>query len=367
MVCDKMREEDREFIKGFNQKAAQLRVPVSGSIDLTHRCNLRCVHCYLGDHKGQGGLAGLETGTARTLSLIDEITEAGCLFLLITGGEPLLRKDFAEIYRHAKMNGLVVTLFTNGTLITDEVLALFDDLPPRMVEISLYGATAATYERITGVEGSFERCMVGIQGLLGQGLDLRLKTILMTLNRHEFNDIEKIAQDLGVKFRFDAAIFPCADGSKYPLDLRVTPKDAVEKEFSDSERARGWLEYFRSSRPQQSGDQLYHCGAGLTGFHINPYGKLLPCLMANNLQYDLLDGDFLTGWRDVIAGIRERKAGAAYPCGRCEKRHLCGFCPAFHRLENGAEDVCSEYLCALGDQRFELLKKVNIQGVHHAT
>lgn len=356
-----------EFIREFNHKSARLRVPISGSIDLTHRCNLKCAHCYLRTHTVRSGKTVRETGTAKMLSLLDEIKEAGCLFLLITGGEPLLREDFAEIYRHAKMNGLLVTLFTNGTLITDEVLSVFADLPPRFVEISLYGATAGTYESITGVEGSFARCMSGIHRLLEHGFDVRLKTILMTLNRDEFHDIEKIAGDLGVKFRFDAAIFPCADGSRYPMDLRVSPEEAVEKEFSDSKRAHGWIEYFQRSRSQPSSGKLYNCGAGLTGFHINPHGKLQPCLMAGHLQYDLLDGAFLTGWRDVLSGLREQKTGITYACNTCEKRHLCGFCPAFHRLENGSEEAVSEYLCAMGHQRFELIKKVNSQEVQYAT
>jgi len=360
-----MCENDIEFIRRFSQKSAQFRVPLSGSIDLTHRCNLRCVHCFLGDHADQSRVSCREMNTGKILSLIDEITEAGCLFLLITGGEPLLRKDFAAIYRHTKMNGLLVTLFTNGTLITDEILALFDDLPPHFVEISLYGATSHTYERISGVEGSFERCMTGIQRLLDHGFDTRIKTVLMTLNRHEFSDIENIAKALGVRFRFDAAIFPCTDGRKYPLDLRVSPEDAVEMEFSDSERARGWLEYFLKYQLQPSFNKLYSCGAGITGFHIDPYGKLQPCLMANHFQYDLLTGDFLTGWKDVISGIHEKKLGRTYSCSNCEKRYLCGFCPAFHRLENGAEDLCSEYLCAIGNQRFEQLNKITSQEIQY--
>ena len=145
-----------EYLAEFSSKAERLRIPFSGSIDLTHRCNLDCVHCYLGP-RAERRTGAAEMSTGRILSLLDEITDAECLNLLITGGDPLIREDFPVIYSHAKKNGLLVTIFTNGTLLTDRVLDLFVDLPPLEVEISIYGATAPTYEKITRVPGSYER------------------------------------------------------------------------------------------------------------------------------------------------------------------------------------------------------------------
>ena len=291
--------------------------------------------------------------TYRILSVIDEITEAGCLYLLITGGEPLLRKDFPEIYSHAKNNGLLVTIFTNGTSITQSVLRLFNDLPPYVVEISLYGATAATYEKITRVPGSYERCLHGIRQLLDHRINVRLKTILMTLNSHEFYDIETLANIFGVKFRFDAAIFPRLDGDKSPLGLRVSPQEAIEKEFSDDCRIKQWEKYFQRTQERSITDRLYICGAGVTGFHINPYGDLQPCIMVKNIVYNLSHNSFAEGWHNFISRIRDKKAGNVYSCTKCAYRHLCGFCPAFSAWEKGAEDVRSEYLCAMGHHRFE--------------
>jgi radical SAM protein with 4Fe4S-binding SPASM domain len=347
--------DNEEYLRKFNKKSAQLRIPLSGGLDLTHRCNLRCVHCYLRDYSHN--ILHKEMSTKKILSVINEVTEAGCLYFLITGGEPLLRKDFPEIYRHAKNNGLLVTIFTNGTLITDEILELFSDLPPRVVEISLYGATASTYEKITKVSGSYEKCLDGIKRLLVNKINVGLKTILMTLNSHEFFDIENMAKELGVKFRFDAAIFPRFNGDKTTLSLRVSPEDAAEKDFSDKERVRKWKKYFDRSKEQVLSDKLYNCGAGITGFHIDPYGYLKPCIMINNITYNLLEGNFLTGWQDVISRIQDIKAGNLYSCNHCESRLLCDFCPAFLLLENSAEGVRSEYLCAIGNHRFQLLHK----------
>jgi radical SAM protein with 4Fe4S-binding SPASM domain len=368
MECAAKQNNDLGFIRDFNKKSEKLRIPISGSIDLTDRCNLRCIHCYLRQTSDPQGSGVYEMNTRKILSLIDEITGAGCLYFLITGGEPLLRKDFPEIYSHAKKNGLILTVFTNGTLLTDRVIDLFGDLPPRVVEISLYGATAATYEEIAGVPGTYEKCLKAVRRLLERKISVGLKTILMTANRHEFKDIEAIAREFGVKFRFDAAIFPCLNGDRSPLMLRVPPEEAVEKEFSDKSRARKWGDFFERTHGQlPDNDSLYNCGAGITNFHIDARGNLKPCMMISDMTFDLLHGSFLQGWHGIIAGIRQKKAGNASACNRCEKRHLCGFCPAFSKLENGAEDHYSQYLCSVGSFRFMQVKNYNGQGVENGT
>jgi radical SAM protein with 4Fe4S-binding SPASM domain len=353
-----------EFIRAFNIRSAELRVPLSGSIDLTRRCNLSCIHCYAACSSGDAAQKEMDTG--KILSVIDEICEAGCLYLLITGGEPLLRKDFPEIYCYAKGKGLIITVFTNGTLITDEIVDLFKDLPPHVVEISLYGATAATYEKITGVAGSYEKCIRGVGRLISGKIHVNLKTILMTVNSHEFFDIEKIAKELGVKFRFDSEIFPSLDGNKTPLALRVPAVDAIEKEFSDHERHRHWEKYFEKTKGQSVPDTLYNCGAGVTGFHIDPYGSLQPCLMVTNIKYSLLSGSFVSGWKNVISSIINREPGRVADCNKCEKRHLCSFCPALFELENGSGDLPSEYICAMGNHRFQRMIHTDHEGDRHA-
>jgi radical SAM protein with 4Fe4S-binding SPASM domain len=167
-----------------------------------------------------------------------------------------------------------------------------------------------------------------------------------------------MAKEYGVKFRFDAAIFPCFNEDKGPLGLRVTPEEVIEKEFSDRDRAQEWKNYFERTKGFSVSETLYNCGAGLTTFHIDPYGNLQPCVMTIDYQYNLLEGDFLAGWNDVIPLMRDKKAGAAYRCNQCEKRTLCGFCPPFSRLEKGTEEAYSEYLCALGQLRFEAVQHI---------
>lgn len=348
--------DNAEYMRRFNRKTALLRVPLTGSVDLTARCNLRCVHCYLGPQLADGPQ---ELETDLWLSIIDEVAEAGCLYLLITGGEPFLRRDFADIYRHVRRKGIIPTVFTNGTLVSSEILGLFREYPPHTVEISLYGATAETYEGITGVRGSFAACMDGIRRLIDNGTAVKLKTILMTLNSHEFYDIENTAKVLGTKFRFDPCIFPRLNGDRSPLELRVPAGEAIEKELSDPERVKSWAAYAERYAGGSNPDSLYTCGAGVTSFHVDSAGQLKPCLMTKDPVHDLRRGGFLDGWNRVIPKIREKRPGPGYPCGRCEQWTFCSFCPAFFGLENHQEDVCSEYVCSMGELRFSRIYSNN--------
>jgi MoaA/NifB/PqqE/SkfB family radical SAM enzyme len=169
-------------------------------LEPTFRCNLRCVHCYVNKPAGSAEEKARELTTARLIQVIDEIADAGCLNLLLTGGEVLLRPDFEELYRHALRRGMLVTVYTNGTLVTDRIADLFDRHRPLLVEISLYGMTRATYERVTGVPGSFDRCLDGIRRLVERGVPLKLKTMALSWNAHEVADMQAFAAELGVGF-----------------------------------------------------------------------------------------------------------------------------------------------------------------------
>ncbi len=345
-----------EFLSQFNEKIIRDRVPVTGSIDITYLCNLNCLHCYVGPQSFRRSRSQNELDTDTILSLIDEIAEAGCLNVLLTGGEPIFRKDFPTLYRHAKNNGILVTLFSNGTLITETIADLFEDLPPQAVEITLYGATAATYERITGIKGSYRKCLNGIEILLGRGIEVKLKTILMSLNRHEFLDMENMAKGFGVNFRFDGAIFPRFNGDKFPLSLRISPEEIVKKEFYDTARLNQCTKFYSDVKKRPVPDSLYNCGAGIGSFHIDAYGNLTPCLMTKGIKYNLLHGSFLEGWRDSMPLVRQKKVDYSYQCTTCEKKVLCGYCPPFFEMENGSEYLRSEYLCSIGKKRFKMVE-----------
>ena len=159
------------------------RYPLGGTIELTERCNMRCLHCYINQPVHQQAARASELTTIQAVDILDQAADAGCLFLTITGGEPLLRPDFAGIYKHARQRGMLVTLFTNGTLLTPAIADLLADWRLQSVEITLYGATRETYEKVTQIPGSYTRCLKGIELLLERSLPLSLKSVLQRLNR----------------------------------------------------------------------------------------------------------------------------------------------------------------------------------------
>jgi radical SAM protein with 4Fe4S-binding SPASM domain len=330
------------------------RVPLNGSIAMTHRCHLRCVHCYLGCERQTPPARG-EQDTAFWCSVVDQVAEAGCLNLLITGGEPLLRPDFTRVYRQAVERGILVTVFTNATLVDEPIVQLFEELPPQEVEVTLYGASEEVYERVTGVKGSYRRCVAAIDRLLERGVPVGLKSVILTDNQHEIPALRKMAADRGVDYRVDGALFPCRDGDKGPLDHRVSAEDAVALEMEDEGLRSRTAEYFERTRGAAPSEELFDCTAGLTSFHVDSEGSLLPCLMVSTHGFDLRQGTFREGWENAIPRFREQEIRPGFDCHKCEMRSLCGACPAQAGLESGSVHQKAEYLCRLGEARFDAL------------
>jgi radical SAM protein with 4Fe4S-binding SPASM domain len=331
-------------------RAVAARVPLNGSIAMTHRCNLRCVHCYLGNERWAPAAGELDT--AFWHSVVDQIAEAGCMELLITGGEPLVRRDFASVYTRARERGVMVTVFTAATLIDDRIADLFAELPPHLVEVSLYGATEETYERVTGIRGSYRRCLEGVDRLLARGVAVGLKSVILKESQHEMSAARKIATDRGVSFRVDSALFPRFDGDRSPLDHRVDPEIAVAIEMEDQNLLRQTAGHFVETRDAAPETSLFSCLAAVTGFHVDAHGTLLPCLMVPTDGYDLRRGTFREGW-DGLAGFHHQALPSGYGCHECDVRFLCGSCPAQAGRETGSPHRKADYFCGLGKARLE--------------
>ncbi len=342
------------WLQGFRQRTAENRIPTTAHLELTSRCNLRCQHCYLGNQTEQHKKRSFERDTEAVKRSIDEWAEAGCFHLIITGGDPMMRKDFAEIYRHAAQQGIFVTVFCDGILVTDRIVELFKELPPRSVEISIYGGTAETYEKVTRVPGSYARAWQGIHRLLDADIRLMLKTVLMTLNQHELKMMAAQAEEVGCRFRFDSAIFPCLpDNATEPLDLRVSPEEAVAHDLSFPGHRETWAAKIKKYDNIEAGDAIYSCGAGSTGFYVDPYGNLSPCLMTTHYRYQENGRSFREVWSDDLIEIRKKKRTKAGSCFSGKLRGACTHCPAFNFLETGDEEEDSPYMKRVAELRYE--------------
>lgn len=353
-----MPQNQVEWTHAFRNRAIQDRVPLSGSLELTSRCNLKCVHCYLGPQEDQWKKREQEMSTTKVLSVIDEIVESGCLYLLITGGDPMVHRDFAQIYRYACEKGLLVTVFCDGILVNEAILALFDEYPPQVVEISIYGATAPVYEAITRVKGSYPRAIRGIERLLDAGISVGLKTVMMEPNKHEVVAMAELARAYDVSFRVDSAIFPCLPVSDdSPTALRLSPQEAVAIEFAAApERLEKWVEFIDDRRGADYGKAVYRCGAGLTSFHLDPFGHAQPCLMTTQYRHSLEENSFESLWRNELVQLRSLQPRAGFECNSCEMQLACSTCPGFNYQENGAEDVKSQYVCETTNERWRAIQ-----------
>jgi MoaA/NifB/PqqE/SkfB family radical SAM enzyme len=342
-----------EFGGRLNKKAVEKRIPISGSFELTFRCNMRCAHCYCNLPVNDQDAVARELKTEEVFYIFDQIAEAGCLWLLITGGDPLVREDFLEVYSYAKKKGFIITLFTNGTLITPEIADYLAQWPPHKVEITLYGITGETYEGITGIPGSFKRCKRGINLLLKRNVPLGLKTMAITLNKDELWQIKEYAEGLELKFRFDPVLNPRIDGSKTPCNFRLSPEEVVELDLADEKRVKEWREFCEKFVGPSESDNLFLCGAGVSTFHIDPYGQMSACEMTRFQSYDLSCGSFEEGWNQSMPEFLTLKPECDYTCGKCDLISLCGQCPGWAWLENGNPEAPVEYLCQIAHLRAE--------------
>jgi MoaA/NifB/PqqE/SkfB family radical SAM enzyme len=283
-----------QFGRHVVNKWIENRVPLSGTLELDLRCNLRCLHCY---RDGEWPKGILETDEVK--SILDQVAEAGTIWLLLTGGEIFLRPDIFEIYAHARKLGMLVTLFTNGTMITERIADRLQGNPPEVVEISLYGFTKETYEAVTGIPGSHEKCYRGVELLWERGVPLKLKTVAMRTNKHELADMARFAESKGLPFKFDTMINPNFDRSLVPCNVRMSPEESVELEFSIPGRLEEYQKYFEPRKDYQS-SRLFSCGAGSRTFHVDPYGNMKMCLLLREPEFSLRHMSFRRIWDEMF-------------------------------------------------------------------
>jgi radical SAM protein with 4Fe4S-binding SPASM domain len=343
-----------DFSSLLHQRFGGRRVPVEVSIEVTHRCPLECQHCYNNLPMGDVDARKQELTFEEHVKLLDELVELGCLWILYTGGEIFARRDFLDIYTEAKKRGFLITLFTNGTMITPRVAAHLAQYRPFSIEITLYGATRQTYEALTQVPGSFDRCMNGIALLLERGLPLKLKTVPTSLNVHEVYEMRRFAeQDLGVEFKFDPLVNPRTDCSQSPLAVRLTPEQVVALEFRDPVRASAYRQLAESevARDYATPTQRYTCGGGQNGCAIDPNGKMTICVLSHQDGYNIRSGSFQHGWDGRLKEIRATETTRETICTKCRIRSLCSMCAANGELESGDAESPVDFLCQVAHLR----------------
>ncbi|HKQ97581.1 MAG TPA: radical SAM protein, partial [Candidatus Polarisedimenticolia bacterium] len=261
-------------------------------------------------------------------------------------------RDFDAIYRHAKRQGLLVTVFSNGTLFDERIADLMAEYPPFALEFTLYGLDDATYEKVTGFPRRWAKVDRAVRLAVDRGLKLTLKAVAMEALRDDIPRMREYAAGHGVPFRYDGMIHGRLDGSLAPAAARSTPETLVGYDESDPKRMADWMAfYLKFVKTAVAGPALLSCGAGLQSFHVDPRGRLLSCEALPLDAYDLRTGSFREGWYGPTAAVRKRQAGARNVCARCELKSLCDRCPATAMMETGSPDGWIPHYCEVTHRR----------------
>ena len=353
------------------EKMKNRRCLVSFDLEITARCNNNCRHCYINLHAQDNQARSKELSLDDIKKIVDQAGSLGALWCLLTGGEPLLREDFFDIYLYLKKKGLLVSVFTNAALITDKHIEFFKKYPPRDIEVTVYGVTKETYERVTRTRSSFDAFMAGLNLLLESDVKVRFKAMALRSNVHELPEIAKFCRGRTKDyFRFDPFLHLRFDGNKERnagiKSERLSPGQIVAIEQGDSER-REFLEkecdkLIKPEAEHVNCNHLFHCGTGNGSFAISYVGffRLCSSLWHHDCIYDIKKGNLMEAWEEFVPKVRSMYSDNKEflsKCRRCPLINLCIWCPAHSHLETGELDTPVEYFCEVAHARAEVLRK----------
>jgi AdoMet-dependent heme synthase len=317
------------LMQQMNQRAMELGVPLAIHLDVTYRCNERCVHCYL-DHNDHG-----EMSTAEIKDVLDQLAEAGTFFLTLSGGEVLMRRDFFELLEYARRLCFNVRIKTNGVMIRQREAKRMLELGVENIQISIYSHRPEVHDAITKLPGSLKRSVEAIRFLKSQGLKVVIANVLMTANSRDHAGVQALARDLGVTYTLDPTITPKMDGDTSILSLRIAGSE-LNSVFHNPDLVGNVEEFCAPPPPPDEGIMDgYPCSAGHTAAYISPYGDVFPCV-----QFPLPSGNvrkqkFIDIWRDspALHEVRSIRAKDLPVCSTCSHVGTCTRCPGLAYME----------------------------------
>lgn len=352
----------------LHRKGYKLGLPIAGNFELTARCNFNCPMCYVHMTEEQVAASGKELTAAQWLDIARQARDRGMIFVLLTGGEPLMRKDFFEIYRGMKEMGLLISINTNGSMISGPVLEKFLQDPPCRFNISLYGGSNETYQNMCG-RPVYEQVKENIRALRQAGVSVSLNLSITPNNRGDLKQIHEDAEELGVNVRASSYMYPPVriNGEQYGCGNRLTAEEAArcsvewdmlrlsEEEFA--QRAQGMemlLDMDRDGCPMEEGEGI-QCRAGSTSFWVTWDGRMLPCGMMTQPSIDMMELGFNAAWDQLRATTASIRSPAE--CGSCSHKEVCGVCAAVCLTETGHFDGVPEYICEKTRQTVRITKQ----------
>lgn len=347
------------FYKLYKKKR---HFPFTGQLELTYRCGLNCIHCYCKGSEDKNR----ELAADEWKRILDVLQKEGCLHLCLTGGDPLIREDFLDIYSYAKRKGFIITLFITGQACSPKITEYLARFPPHFIEITLNGITKRTYESITQIPGSFLKVMRAIKELKEKGLPLFLKTNCLKQNKYEIVRIKKFTERLFDKlprnkfrFAYDPMIFPRLNHDKAPTTYRLSFTELSEAIKQDPDMWKQYQEALDCSFPRLRRDRqfLYQCNSWMREFSINPYGYLKFCNFSDKFAVNLKTTTFKEGFYNIFPRLLNERFTTSSKCKKCPLKPICFHCPARAYLETGDEEGPVPYYCELAKATGREIKK----------
>lgn len=353
-------------------RASMMKQPINGIMELTPLCNMNCDMCYVRLSKPEMEAQGRLLTGEEWLSMGQQMARHGTLFLLLTGGEPLLHPDFKQIYLGLKKLGMILTINTNGTLFNEEWVKFFSLNKPRRINVTLYGADEDTYASLCHYPGGFGKTINAIKMLRENGVDVKLNGSITPSNRNNVDRIIRIANELDVPYKLDTYMYPATRerGSTYDQQARLSPEEAAQvnirikstgktkQEFSKS--ARDFLEKLKDS--SKFPGRKVACRAGSSSFMINWQGQMRPCIMVNQPTVSVLTLGFVEAWKQIVDETSKIRLSAQ--CSGCDLRGVCQVCAACALLETGNYSGTPEYMCRYTKESLRLLKQTVEEDAH---
>ncbi len=314
----------------ITRKALASGIPLSVHLDVTWRCNLNCLHCYLTEREGH------ELTGEPISGLLEELASCGTLFLVLSGGEVFLRRDFLEIVERARELAFSVRIKTNGTLVDEKAARKLAGLHVAGVEVSLYSHRPEVHDAVTGAAGSFVRTVEAVQRLVAHGVKARIVQILMRPAGDEYRQVRELAAKLGAEYSLDPTVTPRLNGERGVTGLNV-PHALWRQVFEDPELRGGAPEHCPASPESESAPELdsLPCSAGHTSCYVSPTGDVYPCVQFPLLLGNVNERPFREIWQDSPAARRLRAIRTAdLPvCRSCELLSACSRCPGLAYME----------------------------------
>lgn len=338
------------------------RYPVNGTFELTVRCNLKCKMClFRRDDSETPYLRSHELTAEQWIHLAEEAAEAGTVNLLITGGEAMLRPDFCEIWEGIYQQGFIMELYTNGTLVTPKVMETLRKYPPHKIGVTIYGASAETYEKVCGNGAMFERAMEGFRQLMTLPSKLEFRTTIIKDNHADFNELhELIHREFGTEYKLIHTVMvtqsvrgACADVNT----CRLSPEDSVNlsfernirlmKDFLGDKFDERNIHYEQKDLSQDSVFSprytLFGCESGMNQYTITWDGKMAGCQLLDLFHTNPVEEGFMEAWNRYPFTVQIPPINKT--CEKCENQQYCNSCAASRYAETGDLGGWPEYVC----------------------